>query len=103
MLYTAAEIRRLLFERDRSSRDGKRNSYSRILVKWLENIVSNNEWVGAEALNQLLRQAIALPEPQKSRFVVRLWDQFDRLNEMLREIKREADLSAAIWCVNQKD
>lgn len=86
VLYTATEIRRLLFKRERSSRDGKRK-YSPIIANWLKSFIEGEEWSAAEVLAELMRQAITLPEPIKSRYVVRLWDQFDRLNKMLCEIK----------------
>ena len=87
VLYTAAEIRKVLFERERRSGRRKRTSYSPVLVRWLEQILGANQWAEAEALNQLLWQTVTLPEPERCHYVVLLWEQFERLNEMIREIK----------------
>ncbi len=92
VLYTAAEIRRVVIQRDRRSRRGKRDSYSPILATWVKRVLSGDQWVGAEALNQLLWQAVTLPEPEKTHYIVLLWQQCDLINELLRGIRnRRAD------------
>lgn len=93
ILYTAAEIRRVLLARERRSSRGKGICYSPILLTWLKRIVSDDEWVGSEVLNRLLWQAVALPEPEKTAYIVRLWEHFDRINEILHKIKADQSLA----------
>jgi MerR HTH family regulatory protein len=79
-VYSAIEIRRALFWRNLDSR-GK---YSPILVRWIEGIIKRDFWIGGDILDNLLRQALPLPEPQKSRCTVQLWSLFDRINRILK-------------------
>lgn len=79
-VYSAIEIRRMLFWRSLHSR----GEYSPILVEWLRGIVERNLWSGGDILDSLLRQALPVPEPQKTRCIVELWDLFDRINRILK-------------------
>ena len=79
-VYTPTEVRRILFWRNLDSRRG----YSPILVRWLTGIIERDQRIGGDILDNLLRQALPVPEPLRSRYITELWNLFDRVNEILK-------------------
>ena len=86
-LYSVNELRRYLIKKENRQPRGRCSAYSSVLITWLRGILERDQKVGGEVLDRLLRQAVALPEPLKSEYVVRLWDLFDTINRILREIE----------------
>ena len=93
--YKADEVRRWLFNRERSDRGGGRQVYSPILVRWLRGILAKEEQIGVQVLDLLLEQTVALPQPEKSCYVAELWDHFDAINDLLRSGKKGEAFSYA--------
>jgi hypothetical protein len=94
-LYTAGEVRRLLFKRERVSRQGARKLYSPILAGWARGLAKQDEQVGVQVLDSLLRAAIPIPEPAKSQYIVEVWAHFDAINSLLRSARAGEDISFA--------
>jgi excisionase family DNA binding protein len=92
-LFTAAEVRRFLFRRERSKRSGRR-MYSPILAEWLRRLVDQDAEVNVRVLDTLLRQAVFIPEPMKSRYITQLWDHFDAINELIQSAQAGRDIPA---------
>jgi len=88
-LYSVQQIRRLLWERERRAGRQGRRSYSPILVTWARGLVTQDTPVQAQALDELLRQAVGVPEPAKSCYVVGLWRHFDAVNSLLLSARLE--------------
>jgi hypothetical protein len=86
-LYTAAEIRKFLFTRESRSRRGGTGMYSPILAAWARGLAEQDEAAGVHTLDSLLREAITIPEPAKSRYIVEVWDHFDAINSLIRAAK----------------
>jgi hypothetical protein len=93
--YTVAEVRRFLFKRERVSRQGARMAYSPILATWARGLAKQDEYVGVQVLDSLLREAVAIPEPAKSRYIVEVWAHFDAINALLRSARLGEDLAEA--------
>jgi excisionase family DNA binding protein len=102
-LYAPAEIRRFLFWRERRSRQGKRKMYSAILVAWARGLAKQDEHVSVQVLDSLLRQAVAIPEPAKSQYIVEVWDHFDAINSLLRSARTGEDIGSALKRAKSKD
>jgi len=79
-LYSVSEVRRVLFWKNLMSNRG----YSPILVAWLTGIVEGDQRIGGDILDKLLRQALPLPEPERSKYVTELWNLFDQVNRILK-------------------
>ncbi len=93
-LYTVAEIRGFLFRRERRTRRGKRTMYSPILVAWARRLAQQDENVGVQVLDSLLRQSVAIPEPAK--YIVEVWAHFDAINSLLRSARLGEDLAHCV-------
>jgi len=83
-LYSVQELRRLLWKRDCKARKNGRALCSPTLITWARGIVAKDAGIQAEALDELLRQAVFLSEPAKSHYVVKIWEHFDAVNYLLR-------------------
>jgi hypothetical protein len=92
MLYTAGEIRRFLLRREGHGRQ----SYSPILVRWLRGLVARDEHVTVQVLDEMLSQVAAIPEPEKSRYLIELWWHFDMANDLLRSARQGEKADFAI-------
>jgi hypothetical protein len=93
-LYTVEELRRFLLRRE-SKAEG-RKLYSPTLGRWAQALVSQDATVQAEVLDELLKQAVGLAEPLKSKYVVEVWQHFDGVNSLLRSARLGEDLALAI-------
>lgn len=93
-LYTVEELRRHLLRRE-SKAEG-RKLYSPTLGRWAQALVSQDATVQAEVLDELLKQAVGLAEPLKSKYVVELWQHFDAVDSLLRSARLGEDLTLAI-------
>ncbi len=102
-LYSAAEIRRFLLRREKRSRQGKRRVYSPILATWARGLAQRDENVGVQVLDSLLHQAIAIPEPAKSRYVTEIWEHFDAINSLVRSARTGEDIGSAVKKAKPKD
>jgi hypothetical protein len=91
-LYTAREIRRFLFRREKQGRQ----SYSPILVRWLRALVAQDEHVAVQVLDEMLSHVVAIPEPEKSRYLVELWWHFDMVNDLVRSARLGDTADSAI-------
>lgn len=86
-LVTIAEFRRCLAIRDKR-RGQTKQAYSPILMKWLKGYIETRE-IQFQVLDILVKEAAAVPSDKRSGFITRLWDLFDRVNAVLREIEQE--------------
>jgi hypothetical protein len=102
-LYTAGEVRRFLFKRERISRQGARKVYSPILATWARGLVKQDEQVGVQVLDSLLRAAVPIPEPARSQYIVEVWDHFDAINSLLRSARTGEDIASAVKKAQPKD
>jgi hypothetical protein len=93
-LYTVDELRRILLRRESKARDGK--LYSPILGRWAQGLMSQEMSVQAQVLDELLKQAVGLAEPLKSKYVVEVWRHFDAVDSLLRSAKLGEDLALAV-------
>lgn len=91
-LYTAAEVRELLFRRERKKRTGRR-MYSPILACWLRRLVDQHAEVDVQVLDTLLRESVGLVEPMKSHFISEVWGHFDAINELMRWAQEGGDMA----------
>jgi hypothetical protein len=90
--YAAAEIRRLLLRREGRGRQ----SYSPILVRWLRGLVAQDVHVTVQVLDEMLSQVVAIPEPEKSRYLIELWWHFDMVNDLVRSARLGETADSAI-------
>jgi hypothetical protein len=95
-LFTAAEIRRFLFQREKASRQGSRKMYSPILATWLRRLVAQDELIDVQVLDGLLHEAVGIREPGKSQYIVEIWGHFDAINELLRSARLGEDIAHAV-------
>jgi hypothetical protein len=93
-LYTVEELRRHLLRRE-SKAEG-RKLHSPTLGRWAQGLVSHDATVQAEVLDELLKQAVGLAEPLKSKYLVEVWQHFDAVNSLLRSARLGEDLTLAI-------
>jgi hypothetical protein len=63
-------------------------SYSPIIVKWLKRYLETSKKMDSEILDELLRSAVPLKEPQRGIYAAKLWNAFDSVNALLAEIER---------------
>jgi hypothetical protein len=91
-LYTAAEIRRFLLRREGHGRQ----SYSPILTRWLRGLVAQDKQVTVQVLDEMLSQVAAIPEPEKSRYLVELWWHFDMVNDLVRSARLGENADSAV-------
>lgn len=82
-----AEFRRWLAERDKRSGQTKQ-SYSPILVEWLKSYLKTRE-IPVQVLDKLIREAATVPTDKRSGYITKLWNLFDQVNAILREIEQE--------------
>lgn len=101
--YTVAEIRGFLFRRERRIRRGKRTMYSPILATWARGLAEQDELVGVQVLDSLLSQAVAIPGPTKSQYIVEVWAHFDAINSLLRSAKVGEDIGSAVKKARPRD
>ena len=47
-------------------------------------------------LDELLKQAVGVAEPQKSKYVVEVWRHFEAINSLLRSAKLGEDVALAV-------
>jgi hypothetical protein len=93
-LYTVGELRRLLLRRESKAKG--RKLYSPILGRWALALLSQDATIQAEVLDELLKQAVGLAEPLKSKYLVEVWQHFDAVNSLLRSARLGEDLTLAI-------
>ena len=91
-LYTAGEIRRFLLRREKRGRE----SYSPILVRWLQGLAAQDEHVTVRVFDEMLSQVVAIPEPEKSIYLTQLWWHFDMINDLLRSATLGENAASAI-------
>jgi hypothetical protein len=94
-LYSAGEVRRFVFNKERSDRGSGRQMYSPILAKWLRGILQKDEHIGGQVLGELLDHVVAIPAPDKSCYITELWDHFGAISDLLRSARRREDFSSA--------
>jgi hypothetical protein len=92
-LYTVEELRRFFLRRE--SKAGDRKLYSPALGRWAQALVCQDATVEAQVLDELLKQAVGLAEPLKSKYLVEVWQHFDAVNSLLRSAKQGEDISLA--------
>lgn len=93
-LYTVQELRRFLLRRESKAWGPK--LCSPILGRWAQGLVAQDTSVQAEVLDELLKRAVGLAEPLKSKYVVEVWQHFDGVNSLLRSARLGEDLTLAI-------
>lgn len=93
-LYTVEELRRILLRRRSKAGNGK--LYSPLLGRWAQGLVAQDATVQAEVLDELLRQAVGLADPLKSKYIAELWQHFDAVNSLLRSAKLGDDVGLAV-------
>jgi hypothetical protein len=86
-LFTPKEIRRFLAYREGRKGPGNR-SYSRTLVRWLKAYLAENSRSVAQELDAVIAEAVPLPEPERSKYISLLWEQFDRLQDLLKQVQK---------------
>src|SRR5208282_6335766 len=86
-LFTPKEIRRFLAYREGRKGPGSR-SYSKTLVRWLKGYLEEDSRAVAKALDELIAGAVPLPEPERSKYISRIWDAFDTVQDLLREVQK---------------
>jgi len=101
--YTVAEIRGFLFRRERRRRQGRRRVYSPILATWARGLAEQDKGVGVQVLDSLLRQSVAISEPEKSQYVVEVWEHFDAINSLLRSAKAGEEFGSAVKKARPRD
>jgi excisionase family DNA binding protein len=84
-MISVAELRRFLAIREKR-RGQDKQSYSPLLMKWLREYLDSKA-VPVQVLELLLQEAVKVGEPEKSRYVTLLWDHFDKVNALLKEIE----------------
>src|SRR5271155_2623822 len=84
-LFAPKEIRRFLAYREGRKGPGNQ-SYSRTLVRWLKAYLAENSRSVAQELDAVIAEAVPLPEPERSRFISLLWEEFDRIQDLLKQI-----------------
>ena len=95
-LYTAAEVRRFVFNKKRGNERNGRQMYSPILAGWLRRILETDECVAGQVFGELLEQVVPIPAPDKSGYIIELWHHFDAINDLLRYAKRGEDFFSAV-------
>ena len=95
-LDTVQELRILLLRRESKAHAHRQKLYSPTLGLWAQGLVSQDATVQAEVLDELLKQAVGLTEPLKSKYVVEVWLHFDAVNSLLRSARLGEDLTLAI-------
>jgi hypothetical protein len=85
--YTAAEVRRFLYVRQKPSVADGRKLYSPILAHWLRELLNQDDRISGDILDRLLRQVVGTPQPLKSRFITEIWSHFDSINDLLRQVR----------------
>jgi hypothetical protein len=93
-LYTVEELRRILLRRESKAKGPK--LYSPILGRWAQGLVAQDAAVQAEVLDELLKQAVGLAEPVKSRYIVEVWLHFDAVNSLFRSARLGEDIGLAV-------
>ncbi len=93
-LYTAQELRRFLLSRE--SRAEGQKLYSPTLGRWARALIAQDVSIQAEVLDKLLKEAVGLEEPLKSKYVVKMWEYFDAVNSLLRSAKLGEDVALAV-------
>lgn len=91
-LYTASEIRRLLLQRERQGRQ----SYSPVLVRWLQGLIAQDEHATVRFFDEMLSQVVTVPYPEKSVYLTELWWHFDTINDVLRSARLGEKAASAI-------
>jgi hypothetical protein len=90
-LYAVEELRRFLLRRESEAED--RKLYSPTLGRWAQGLVAQDATVQAEVLDELLKQAVGLGEPLKSRYLMRVWLHFDAVSNLLRSARLGEDVA----------
>jgi hypothetical protein len=93
-LYTVQELRRFLLRRENKA--GGQKLSSPILGRWAQALVAQDSSIQAQVLDELLKQAVGLAEPLKSRYLVEVWRHFDAVNSLLRSARLGEDLRLAV-------
>lgn len=93
-LYTVQELRKFLLRRE--SKAEQRKLFSPLLGRWAQGLVAEDTSLQAQALDELLKQAVSLEEPQKSRYVVEVWQHFEAVNSLLQSARLGEDISSAV-------
>ena len=93
-LYTVQELRRFLLRREGKARG--RKPYSPILGRWARGLVAQDTSVQAQVLDELLKQAVVLAEPLKSKYLVEVWRHFEAINSLLRSAQLGEDIALAV-------
>jgi hypothetical protein len=87
MLFSPKEIRKFLAYREGRRGQGSR-SYSRTLVRWLKAYLEENSRAVAKELDKVIAEAVPLAEPERSKYISLIWDQFDRVQDLLMEVQK---------------
>ncbi len=80
----------------RESRAEGQKLYSPTLGRWARALIAQDVSIQAEVLDKLLKEAVGLEEPLKSKYVVKMWEYFDAVNSLLRSAKLGEDVALAV-------
>lgn len=89
--FTAKEVRRFVMAGGaRGVGNPKRDKkiYSHAIVRWLKNYLSQ-ELRPADAIQELIRDLVPLPEPQRSQTIAAVWGHIDAINAILTEAAKK--------------
>lgn len=89
-VYSVEAVRHLLKQRERKIASD-RKLYSPTLATWARGLVSQDSSLQAQALDEMFRQLVRVPEPAKSRYILELWQLFDAVNSLLRSASLKRD------------
>jgi len=81
-----ADLRQYLAFRERRKGPGK-TQYSPIVIKWLKQYLEKKK-VEADILDELIRAASPLQDPERGIYASKLWTLFDQVNALLQEIEK---------------
>lgn len=83
-VFTPHQVRQLAAAREKLRYRGK-YKYSKAIAKWLKSYLDKDAGTTAEAIQEMLDQAMRVPEPKRSEIVVKLWALIEEMNRLLRD------------------
>lgn len=83
LLFHRQEVRRFL--RRVEKRKGNED-HSPIIVRWLKGWLATEQKQN-DILDEMMKTVAQVPEPDRSRLAVELWEEFDRVSSLLEECK----------------
>jgi len=84
-LYDRRTVRQIVnhYERIRG-RKSRPQGYSPLIVEWLRKWLKEQE-ESPDILQQLIEQAVKIPDPKRVELIAKLWSHFDAVNKLLEE------------------